>query len=221
MNARSEGVRVQPVGPAMTVIPIRPRDLVLPALVAAVVVHLLVRLGYGSLPSFPLAAGLPFAVLGAAEAIGGTALRSRIRDRTGARPVEPLIAARAVLVARASAQAGAIMTGAWVGLLVYVAPRSADIAAAADDTAAAALGVVGALVLVGGGLWLQHCCRTPDDPEDPKDGVDRGGGRSPDPAGRRPAKVRLARQTWRLARRGDSRGRAGWVSGASRCGRRP
>ena len=95
----------------MTVIPIRPRDLVLPALVAAVVVHLLVRLGYGSLPSFPLAAGLPFAVLGAAEAIGGTALRSRIRDRTGARPVEPLIAARAVLVARASAQAGAIMTG--------------------------------------------------------------------------------------------------------------
>ena len=157
----------------MTVIPIRPRDLVLPALVAAVVVHLLVRLGYGSLPSFPLAAGLPFAVLGAAEAIGGTALRSRIRDRTGARPVEPLIAARAVLVARASAQAGAIMTGAWVGLLVYVAPRSADIAAAADDTAAAALGAVGALVLVGGGLWLQHCCRTPDDPDDPKDGVDR------------------------------------------------
>jgi uncharacterized protein DUF3180 len=158
----------------MTVIPIRPRDLVLPALVAALVVHLLVRLGYGSLPSFPLAAGLPFAVLGAAEAIGGTALRSRIRDRTGARPVDPLMATRAVLVARASAQAGAIMTGAWVGLLVYVAPRSADIAAAADDTAAAALGVVGALVLVGGGLWLQHCCRTPDDPEDPKDGIDRG-----------------------------------------------
>ena len=80
-------------GAAMTIIPIRPRDLILPALVAAVVVHLLVRLAYGSLPSFPLAAGLPFAVLGAAEAIGGTALRSRIRDRTGARPVEPLIAA--------------------------------------------------------------------------------------------------------------------------------
>jgi hypothetical protein len=67
------------------------------------------------------------------------------------------------------------MAGAWVGLLAYVAPRSADLVAAADDTAAAALGVVGALVLVGGGLWLQHCCRTPDDPADgPDDVPDRG-----------------------------------------------
>ena len=113
--------------------------------------YLLVRLTYGSLPQFPLAAGLPFAVLGVAEAIGGSALRARIRGRSGTRPVPPLVAARAVLVARASAQAGAIMAGAWAGLLAYVAPRSGDLAAAADDTAAAALGVVGALLLVGGG----------------------------------------------------------------------
>ena len=46
-----------------------------------------------------------------------------------------------------------------------------DLAAAADDTLAAALGVTGSLILVGGGLWLQHCCRTPDDPDD--DGSDR------------------------------------------------
>jgi len=157
----------------MTVTPIRPRDLVVTALVVAVVVHLLVRLSYGSLPAFPLSAGLPLAVLGLAEAIGGSALRSRIRDRSGARPVQPLVAARAVLVARASALAGAVMTGVWAGLLAYVAPRSGDVAAAAGDTTAAALCVVGALVLVGGGLWLQHCCRTPDDPEGPEDADDR------------------------------------------------
>ncbi len=157
----------------MTVTPIRPRNLVVTALVVAVVVHLLVRLTYGSLPAFPLSAGLPLAVLGLAEAIGGSALRSRIRDRSGARPVQPLVAARAVLVARASALAGAVMTGVWAGLLAYVAPRSGDVAAAAGDTTAAALGVVGALVLVAGGLWLQHCCRTPDDPEGPEDADDR------------------------------------------------
>jgi Protein of unknown function (DUF3180) len=157
----------------MTVTPIRPRDLVVTALVVAVVVHLLVRLTYGSLPAFPLSAGLPLAVLGMAEAIGGSALRSRIRDRSGARPVPPLVAARAVLVARASALAGAVMTGVWAGLLAYVAPRSGDVAAAAGDTTAAALGVAGALVLVGGGLWLQHCCRTPDDPEGPEDADNR------------------------------------------------
>ena len=92
--------------------------------------------------------------------------------------MQPLVAARAVLVARASAQAGAIMAGAWAGLLAYVAPRSGDLAAAADDTAAAALGVVGALMLVGGGLWLQHCCRTPDDPADGPDERPTGGGGS-------------------------------------------
>ena len=150
-----------------TVTPTRPADLVLPALGAAVAVHLLVRLTYGSLPAFPTTAGVPLAALGLAEAIGGSALRRRIRRRPGTRPVPPLVAARAVFVARASALAGALMVGAWAGLLGYVAPRSADIAAAAGDTLASAIGVVGALALVAGALWLQHCCRTPDDPTDP------------------------------------------------------
>ncbi len=149
-----------------TVTPTRPRDLVLPALGAAVVVHLLVRLGYGSLPAFPGTAGVPLAVLGLAEAVGGSGLRARIRRRPGTRPVAPLVAARAVLVARASALGGALTAGAWAGLLAYVAPRSADVAAAAGDTVAAAVGLVGALALVAGALWLQHCCRTPDDPAD-------------------------------------------------------
>jgi hypothetical protein len=147
-----------------TITPTRPRDLVLPALVAAVVVHLLVRLTYGTLPTFPLTAGVPLGVLGVAEAIGGSALRSRIRRKPGTRPVQPLVAARAVLVARASALAGAIMVGVWAGLLAYVGPRSGDIAAAAGDTVAAAVGLACASALVGGALWLQHCCRTPDDP---------------------------------------------------------
>jgi hypothetical protein len=170
-----------------TITPTRPRDLVAPALATAVVVHLLVRVGYGALPSFPLSAGVPLAVLGVAEAVGGTALRARIRHRPGTRPVPPLVAARAVLVARASALAGAIMAGVWAGLLAYVAPRSADIAAAAGDTSAAVVGLVGALALVGGALWLQHCCRTPDGPDDgPAGGPTGGPFEHPDGSGPRP-----------------------------------
>jgi hypothetical protein len=162
----------------ITVTPIRPRDLVLPALIAAVAVHLLVRLTYGSLPSFPSTAGVPLAVLGAAEAIGGSALRARIRRRSGTRPVQPLVAARAVLVARASALGGAIMVGVWAGLLGYVAPRSGDIAAAGGDTVAAVVGLIGSLALVAGALWLQHCCRTPDDHADAPDDGSRTGPQS-------------------------------------------
>jgi Protein of unknown function (DUF3180) len=158
-----------------TITPTRPRDLVLPALGTAVVMHLLVRIGYGALPAFPLTAGVPLAVLGLAEAVAGSVLRARIQHRPGTRPVQPLVAARAVLVARASALGGAIMVGAWAGLLGYVAPRSADIAAASGDTAAAVIGVISALALVAGALWLQHCCRTPDQPDDgPDDGTDAG-----------------------------------------------
>lgn len=145
----------------------RPRDLLAIALVVAVVTNLLVRLTYASLPGFPLFGGVTLGVLGVAEAIGGRALRARIRREPGTTPVQPLVAARALLLAKASSVAGAVVAGAWTGLLVYTAPQSAAISAAASDTAAAAVGLVCALALVGGALWLEQCLRRPDDPERP------------------------------------------------------
>jgi hypothetical protein len=145
----------------------RPRDLLAVALVVAVLANLAVRLTYGSLPGFPLLAGVTLGVLGVAEAIGGHALRARIRREPGTTPVQPLVAARAVLLAKASSVAGAVVGGGWLGLLVFTAPQAGTIQAAASDTAAAAVGLACALVLVGGALWLEHCCRTPDDPNDP------------------------------------------------------
>jgi uncharacterized protein DUF3180 len=149
------------------VTPTRPRDLLAIGLVLAVLANLAVRLTYASLPGFPLLGGITLAVLGAAEAIGGRALRARIRHEPGTRPVQPLVAARAVLLAKASSVAGAVVGGAWLGLLVFTAPQAGTIQAAASDTAAAAVGLACALVLVGGALWLEHCCRTPDDTNEP------------------------------------------------------
>lgn len=142
--------------------PTRPRDLLVVALVAALIVNVIVRLAYASLPGFPLFAGATLGVLGIAEAIGGSALRSRIRGEAGAKPVDPLVAARAVVVAKASALAGAVLAGAWAGLLFHVVPRSATVTAAADDMGAGIVGLLCALGLVAGALWLEHCCRAPD-----------------------------------------------------------
>jgi hypothetical protein len=150
-----------------TVRPTRVRDLLVAGLLAVVAANLLVRLTYGSLPAFPLLAGATLAVLGAAEALAGRSLRARIRRRPGTEPVPPLVAARAVVVAKASSLAGAIVAGSWTGLLVHVLPRAGEVTAAADDLAAAVVGVVSALALVAGGLWLERCCRAPDDPEPP------------------------------------------------------
>lgn len=155
--------------------PTRQRDLFAVALVTAVLVNLLVRLTYGSLPELPLFAGATIGALGAAEAIGGSMLRARIRRRPGTRPVQPLVAARAVLLAKASSLAGAIMTGVWGGLLAHVLPLAGDIAAAGGDALAGTVGIVCALGLVAGALWLEHCCRTPDDPgEEPNGGHTAG-----------------------------------------------
>jgi hypothetical protein len=148
------------------VTPTRPRDLFAVALVTALVVAILVRLSYGSLPPIPLFAGATLGVLGIAEAIGGNMLRARIRRRPGTEPVQPLVAARAVLLAKASSLGGAVMTGVWGGLLVHVLPQAGDVAAAGSDALAGAVGIVSALGLVAGALWLEHCCRTPDDPGD-------------------------------------------------------
>jgi hypothetical protein len=141
----------------------RPRDLLAAALVATVLANLVVRLGYGSFPGIPVLAGATLGVLGIAEALAGNALRARIRRRPGPRPIQPLVAARAVLVAKASSLAGAIMAGAWAGLLAHVLPRSAEVTAAASDAVAGWVGFASAAGLVGGALWLERCCRTPDD----------------------------------------------------------
>jgi len=143
--------------------PTRLRDLAAVAVVAALLANLVIRLSYGALPGFPLLAGATLGVLGVAEALTGNALRARIRRRPGARPVQPLVAARAVLLAKASASAGAIMAGVWAGLLGYVLPQAAEVTAAASDAVSGAVGLICALGLVAGALWLERCCRTPDD----------------------------------------------------------
>lgn len=146
--------------------PTRIRELAATFVVVAVVVYLLVKLAYSAMPALPPLAGVTLLVLAAIEAVLGFALKARIERRPGTKPVEPLAAARAVALAKASAVAGAVMGGAWLGLLGYLLPRRTVLAAAAGDTPGAVVGLACALALVAAALWLQHCCRAPSDHDD-------------------------------------------------------
>lgn len=140
------------------------RDLALIALVAAVIAYLAVRWSYQRLPGLPALAGLPAVVIGAGEAIYGLDLRRRIRDTSPARrPVDGLSIARAVVVAKATALAGAAVTGVWLGVLSYVVPAASRLAAAAADRTSAVIGLGCAIAMAAGALWLERCCRAPDD----------------------------------------------------------
>ena len=150
----------------------RPRDLLTAAVGAALLFHLLLQVGYGSLPPLPILGGTTLLAFAVVEAVLGFTVRARIRRRPGTRPMPALTAAKAVLLAKASSLAGALVAGAWLGVLGYLLPRRSDLTAAAADTVAAVIGAVCAVALVAAGLWLEHCCRTPDPPL-PRDAADR------------------------------------------------
>ncbi|MGO1057009.1 DUF3180 domain-containing protein [Crossiella sp. CA198] len=144
----------------------RARDLVVPGLVLAVVAYLALRLAYGYVPRVPVLAGVTLLPVALGEVWWAFVLRGRIQRRPNARLLEPLVAARSVALAKASSLAGAVLLGVWLGVLAYVLPLQGQLVAAQNDTVPAVLGAVSAGALIAAGLWLEHCCRTPDQPED-------------------------------------------------------
>lgn len=157
--------------PRPTVTPTRYRDLAGIVVVVALLGNILVQLTSSLLPPLPVAAGVTAGVLGIAELGGGFVLRRRIERRGGALPVPALVAARAVLLAKASSIGGAVIAGLWIGVLLDTVPRAPVVVAAFSDSVAAGIGLASALLLVGGALWLEYCCRAPDDPDHTDGGV--------------------------------------------------
>jgi hypothetical protein len=143
-----------------------PSLLLVVAVAAGLAANLLVQAAYSGLPPLPLLAGVVLGALGIGEAVLAEVLHARIRGRAGSRPVDALGTAQAVALAKASALAGAIVGGAWAGLLAFLLPRRSEITAAAGDVPAAVVGVVGSVLLVAGALWLEYRCRIPEDDRD-------------------------------------------------------
>lgn len=144
----------------------RVRDLAGVAAVVALLSWIVIRQLYGDLPPFPAFLPLSLAVLAVAEGVLGWQLRARIGRRPGTVPVHPIVAARAVALAKASSLVGAAAAGFWTGLLLHVVPNLHFLAAADGDTRSGVVGVACALALVGAGLWLEHCCRSPNLPDE-------------------------------------------------------
>jgi hypothetical protein len=151
----------------------RTRDLVIAGVVAAIVVNLFLRLDYDSVPPLPVLAGATFAVIAVIETWFAFVIRARINRKPGAAPIGSLTAVRAVALAKASSLIGAVMAGAWLGVLEYVLPLTSLISVAGGDTRASIVGLVSAAGLIAAGLWLEHCCRTPDDPDQDRDEAER------------------------------------------------
>ncbi len=154
--------------------PTRKRDLTIATVLAAVASYLLVVLLYQFFPPITLLSGVSLLAVALAEAGWAFYVRAKINDcEIGDGPgwLHPLAVARSVLIAKASAWVGALALGWWVGVLVYVLPRRSTLRVAGEDTAGAVVAAGCALALVAAALWLQHCCKSPQEPPDNADGA--------------------------------------------------
>ncbi|MBQ1024433.1 DUF3180 domain-containing protein [Micromonospora sp. C95] len=145
--------------------PTRISTLVVTALAAAAAAWLLISgIYYDRLPPLPWLPVVTLAGLAVLEAYAAINTRGRIDRRPGRDPVNPLMVARFVVLAKASALVGAIFAGGYAGLTgwLFVQPTRA----AADDRPAAIAGVLASTALVAAALWLERACRVPEQPDD-------------------------------------------------------
>ena len=144
--------------------PTRLRTLFLIAVAVAAVSWLLLRTVYGSLPSFPWTMVPALVIAAGGEAITGRGLRARILGRPGTKPVPPLQVARMVALAKASSLAAAVIAGVAAGFAAAAA-GSLPARAAGHDVLTSGSTFGAAVVLAVAALYLEYCCRVPEDPD--------------------------------------------------------
>jgi hypothetical protein len=152
--------------------PTRVRELVVAAAVSAVAAYVLLLGLFRWLPPITVLTGLSLLLFATAEGGWAFYVRSKIGGGeigTTTGRLHPLAVARSVVAAKASAWVGTLALGWWIGVVAYVVPRRGESQVATNDTAGAVVAAISALALVIAALWLQHCCKSPDDPQSDAD----------------------------------------------------
>jgi hypothetical protein len=140
--------------------------LVVAALAAAAVAWLGISNFYARIPPLPILPAITMAVLAVLEAYAALATKARIDRKRGRPPVDPLLVARFVVLAKASSLAGALFGGLYAGATVWLLLERTRLAHAAQDLPPALTGVAASAALVAAALWLERSCRVPDKPDD-------------------------------------------------------
>jgi phosphatidylglycerophosphate synthase len=128
---------------------------------------------FGTLPSVPLAAPIVLAAIAVVLAATALSLRARLRAqrerRPGAKGVEPLMAARAVVFGQASALVAALVSGMYGGTGVFLL-GSLDVPARRDQAIYAGFAVVTGIAVIAAAVFLERVCKLPEDGDDENGG---------------------------------------------------
>jgi uncharacterized protein DUF3180 len=157
--------------------PTRLPTLAVVAVLAAAVTWGVLKAVYNSLPPLPWTGVPALLVVAVFETGAGRDLRRRITGGRASRnrnlkPADPLVVSRMLVLARATALAGALVTGLMLGFIVYLSGMVSE-PVPGHDIISAALTCGAALVMTGAALYLEYCCRVPDGGGDATPGEDR------------------------------------------------
>ena len=131
--------------------------LVVLVVVAGVASYVFARHYYADVTSPPRYAPLTLLLLALAEFYLAASTRARLAGRTGTKPINPLVVARLAALAKATSPVASIATGAYAGLLGYVAGVEGP--QASRDVTTSAAGVATGAALLAAGLMLERVCR--------------------------------------------------------------
>lgn len=145
--------------------PTSPGVLVALLVVFALVMWSLLRAVYSDLPTLPWTAIPTVLLLAIGEAYSGWMTKARINRAPGTKPVEPLVVARLVALAKASAYGGAIFGGAFAGFALHTV-ELLDQDTPRRDFFIAGGSFLACVLLVCAALYMEHCCRVPKGPDD-------------------------------------------------------
>ncbi|MFI1014141.1 DUF3180 domain-containing protein [Streptomyces sp. NPDC020965] len=128
---------------------------------------------FGTLPSVPIAAPIVLAAIAAILTATALSLRSRLKAqrerRPGAKGVEPLMAARAVVFGQASALVAALVSGMYGGTGAFLL-GSLDIPSRRDQAIYAGFSVLAGVAVIAAAFFLERVCKLPDDSDSPQGG---------------------------------------------------
>ncbi|MBJ6639705.1 DUF3180 domain-containing protein [Streptomyces sp. DHE7-1] len=120
----------------------------------------------GTLPSVPLAAPVVLALIAVVLLATALSLRARFKAqrerRPGAKGVDPLMAARAVVFGQASALVAALVAGMYGGTGVFLL-ELLDIPARRDQAVYAGFSVLAGIAVIASALFLERVCKLPED----------------------------------------------------------
>ena len=119
---------------------------------------------YNVMSTVPISVGLTLLIMAVLCCMLAWWVKGQIKEnRIGfdRSQLEPTRVATFLIIGKTSAWTGAIFSGIYVGMGVYVIPRMGDLVAAANDAPGVITAAIGGVVLCAAGLWLERACAAP------------------------------------------------------------